>query len=824
MTNRIYLNRDWRFEETFEEHMIQDAMGTDASLVTLPHTCKETPFHYFDESIYQMISCYQRVITPQEEWKNHKILLTFEGVGHKCDVYLNGEHLKEHRCGYTAFTIDISDKLLFDQDNLLTVKVDSNETLAQPPFGFVIDYMTYGGIYRDVYLEVKDNVSILDAFVRPEITGTVNTDGMDAAQIAAVTVAATLSTDITLTAEARQAIENEKLVIRQWINEAVVCEKTINTSEVQSKAMDYDADACMVSIHGQVNDINLWDIESPVLYTIKTEVILEGSIVDTYEVKTGFRRAMFTRDGFFLNGRKVKIRGLNRHQSYAYVGYAMPESMQRMDAKILKKELGANAVRTSHYPQSHYFMDECDKLGLLVFTEIPGWQHIGDEQWKDIAVINVTDMIEQYRNHTSIILWGVRINESQDDDKFYQRTNEAAHKADPTRQTGGVRAHKKSHLYEDVYTYNDFVHSGSNQGCDPKKSVTPDMNKGYLISEYNGHMFPTKAFDDEEHRMEHTIRHANVLDAVKGQEDIAGSFAWCMFDYNTHKDFGSGDRICYHGVMDMFRNPKMAAAVYASQSDETDVLELSSSMDIGEHPACNRGDTYIFSNADSVRMYKNQVLLKEYYPKDSQYQNLSHGPILIDDYVGNEMIRQEGYSQRQGELVRYCLNSVALNGMKITPKLLWAALRLVLVYHMNPNSAVALYNKYVGDWGGASKSYRFDAIRNGAVVSTIVKAPMTNVVLSAKVSHNVLQEKDTYDVAEIRLQATDENDNLLHYYQEPVHIAVEGPLEVIGPKEVVFRGGMTGIYVKTIGESGTAHITLSSEGTSPMTLEFTVKC
>ena len=130
------------------------------------------------------------------------------------------------------------------------------------------------------------------------------------------------------------------------------------------------------------------------------------------------------------------------------MGYAMPESMQRMDADILKYELGVNAVRTSHYPQSHYFIDQCDRIGLLVFMEIPGWQHIGDEAWKDQAVINVRDMVMQYRNHTSIILWGVRINESQDDDDFYRRTNAAARELDPSRPTGGVRAHKKSSLWK----------------------------------------------------------------------------------------------------------------------------------------------------------------------------------------------------------------------------------------------------------------------------------------------------------------------------------------------------------------------------------------
>ena len=222
-------------------------------------------------------------------------------------------------------------------------------------------------------------------------------------------------------------------------------------------------------------------------------------------------------------------------------------------------------MRTSHYPQSHYFLERCDEIGLLVFTEFPGWQHIGDAAWKEQAIINVKDMVRQYRNHVSIILWGVRINESVDDDAFYRETNAAAHLLDPSRPTGGVRAHKKSSLLEDVYTYNDFLHDGKTKGCERKKNVTPDAKKPYLISEYNGHMYPTKAFDCEEHRTEHALRHVRVLDAVAGKPDIAGSFGWCMFDYNTHKDFGSGDRICYHGVMDMFRNPKCAAASNAGR-------------------------------------------------------------------------------------------------------------------------------------------------------------------------------------------------------------------------------------------------------------------
>lgn len=117
----------------------------------------------------------------------------------------------------------------------------------------------------------------------------------------------------------------------------------------------------------------------------------------------------------------------------------MPAGPQIQDAKILKKELKVNAVRTSHYPQSQHFIDACDELGLLVFTEIPGWQYIGDEEWKKIACQNTAEMVTQYRNHPSVILWGVRINESADDHDLYTKTNEIAHRLDDSRATGGVR-------------------------------------------------------------------------------------------------------------------------------------------------------------------------------------------------------------------------------------------------------------------------------------------------------------------------------------------------------------------------------------------------
>lgn len=796
---RQYINDNWSFTEEFTEELIWNKEELSyMKQVRIPHTCKETPFHYFDEHIYQMISGYRRRLYAEEAWKGKTVLLTFDAVGHDSTVYLNGEEIGRHHCGYTAFTLDISEKLHYGEENLLTVRVDSREDLNVPPFGFVIDYMTYGGIYRDVYIDIKEPVYLTDVFLK---SGNLSFQDHTAELITQVTV-----NKEELGLFIRQSIKNKKS--SEW---EVLGECSIGNG--------------VLTLCYPLADIDFWDTDHPVLYDIKLELIRAGEVLETNKYKYGFRKAEFKEDGFYLNDKKLKLRGLNRHQSYPYVGYAMPESMQKLDADLLKKELGVNAVRTSHYPQSHYFLERCDELGLLVFTEIPGWQHIGDAAWKNQAVENVKDMILQYRNHTSIILWGVRINESPDDDEFYKRTNEMAHRLDDSRATGGVRCHKKSSLLEDVYTYNDFLHDGRAKGCDKKSAVTSDRKKAYLISEYNGHMYPTKNFDCEEHRTEHALRHVRVLDAVAGETDIAGSFGWCMFDYNTHKDFGSGDRICYHGVMDMFRNPKLASAAYACQQENIPVLEISSSMDIGEHPACNRGETYIFTNAAKVRMYKNDSLLKEYTREDTPYKNLLHGPIVIDDYVG-DALGAEQLPKQQETYLKQLLNDYARYGMSGLPKrTLLKAAWLILRYRMSFASVAPLYTKYVGDWGGTSTEYRFEAVdTDGSTIhKTVWKKPMTEVVIHAEADHTQMIEKNSYDVALIRIRAQDEMGNLLPVYNDPVILEADGVLELIGPNVISLNGGMGGTYVKTAGVSGQGRLLIRSGNAKEVEILFEIK-
>jgi beta-galactosidase len=296
-----------------------------------------------------------------------------------------------------------------------------------------------------------------------------------------------------------------------------------------------------------------------------------------------------------------------------------------------------------------------------------------------------------------------------------------------------------------------------------------------------------------------------------------------MFDYNTHKDFGSGDRICYHGVTDMFRNAKLAASVYASQQEEDIVLEISSSMDIGEHPATNLGKVYMFTNADAVRMYKNGYFIKEYKPADSMFDGIPHGPILIDDFVGNMLETEEGFSKKQSEMISGALNYLGTNGYQtFPPHIIWTVVKAMVLYKMKPTDMVNLYIKYIGNWGETATSYRFEAIKDGKVAKVVVKEPMRKPKLSVKVSHTTLREGNTYDVALIRIRAVDENENILPFYQEPIKVEIEGPLVLIGHDVLSLKGGMGGLYVKTTGEKGTAKVRLKNPQLETVEVQFEI--
>jgi beta-galactosidase len=620
------MNRNWLYSRS----MVADARakGFDDSKferVVIPHSNARLPWHSFDDKEYEFVSVYRRHFKVPPGARGRHVFVDFEGVMTASTVWLNGIRLGEYKGGYTPFSFELTPHLDFDADNVLTVEVDSTERADIPPFGHQIDYLTFGGIYREVALRIVPGTFIENIFAKPK--------------------------DV-LTANPRVEVECF-LQHLEPSREALSLEVTLRdgdrvlakgTRRVAAAAAAGDPVPYTVQVE-KLGPVLLWDLARPRLYSVQVRLLDGSRLVDEDSRTIGFREARFTEHGFELNGKVVKLRGLDRHQTFPFVGQAMPGRVQRRDAQILRSSFKCNMVRTSHYPQSRHFLDACDELGLLVLEEIPGWQHIGDVAWKDISVDNVRRMIHRDWNHPSIVLWGVRINESQDDRDFYTRTNALAHQLDPTRQTGGIRNFEKSALLEDVFTINDFDF--------PLRSPNHPL---YLNTEFIGHTYPTKTSDNTERLTEHTLRHARIHDQLASNPRYAGGLGWCAFDYNTHFDFGSGDRICYHGVADIFREPKPAAGFYKSQCDPEEELVL--------EPAFRwaRGDESIgfakgvvCSNCEHLKFYVDDKLIAELDPDRKEFGSLRYPPFVLEtrpfrDPWGD--LRIEGYIKGKQAIVK----------------------------------------------------------------------------------------------------------------------------------------------------------------------------
>jgi beta-galactosidase len=484
----------------------------------------------------------------------------------------------------------------------------------------------------------------------------------------------------------------------------------------------------------QLSGIELWDLSKPKLYEVHVRLLQDGTVLDEDTRQIGFRQARFTPEGFSLNGRIVKLRGLDRHQTFPFVGQAMPARVQRRDAYILRHELNCNIVRTSHYPQSRHFLDACDELGLMVLEEIPGWQHIGDEAWQDISVDNVSRMIRRDWNHPSIILWGVRINESKDDHDFYTRTNAAAHALDKTRQTGGIRSNLNSELLEDVYTNNDF-------GFPLHAPVAPL----YLNTEFVGHTFPTRSTDNSARQREHTLRHARIHDQIASDPKFSGGIGWCAFDYNTHFNFGSGDRICYHGVSDIFRLPKPAAGFYKSQCDPEEEIVLEPAF----HWARNDEDTgftvaLICSNCDHIKLF-------------------------LDSGTGFQQIAEANPDRDQFPHLRYAPFSVALD------------------------------KKSIRDWG----DLRIDGFLQGKqVISKSFSGRGVDRRFELLADDNELIA-DGADTTRIVLRVTDEYGRIRPLANDPIQFELTGPADLIGDNPFSLTGGTGAVWIRAQQSPGT---------------------
>lgn len=699
------------------------AADEDFQAVTLPHTNKTFDRLSVDHTEYQFVSTYRRRFNLPDDVTGKCVYLDFDGVMLISTVYVNGKRIGMHKGGFAPFSFDITEAIT-PGENLLTVIVDSTEDPTVPPFGGQVDFLTFGGIYRDVSLRIVDPCHVVGVFPR-------TSDVLTAPRLDCDVQVSLCQPGMTL--ELRLEDVDAQVIASQSC-EVTALTKTIPFSELAG--------------------VGLWSLNTPTLYTLRVTLLRDGAPVDEISVRFGFREAEFRADGrFYLNGEPLKLFGLNRHQSYPYIGMAAPRHLQEHDAELIKYMLSCNIVRTSHYPQSPHFLNRCDEIGLLVFEEMPGWHYLGDEAWKTIALDELRAMIERDRHHPSIILWGVRVNESPDDHEFYTQTNALAHQLDPTRQTGGVRDFISSEFLEDVFTLNDFP-----------PGIQPPRVRPHLITEFGGHWFPTKSWDHEERRIEHALHHARKQDQVRGNPDVAGGIGWCAFDYATHPEFGSGDRICYHGVMDMFRLPKMAAYFYSSQKPPAEgiVLYAATHWTMGDRSGGGNNPLVIFSNCDEIDVFIGEAFQGRLKPDRAAYPQLEHPPFI--------MRAPEPYNPWgtpfHDLLVRGLIGGQVAAEQRIDSRHIPHTLRLM-----------------------ASQS-----------------------VLTA----------DGSDMARLAVQIVDRFDNVLPYQMRIVHLTMQGDAELVGSNPLVMLGGQGAVYIRAGHSTGKLTVTAECDGlpTAEIALEL----
>jgi beta-galactosidase len=742
------INRNWRYHPAKVSGAESPAFDDSKfERIVIPHTNVVMPWHNFDDKMYEFVSTYRRRFKTPAAAKGKRVFVDFEGAMTASTVYINGHNLGEYKGGFTPFSFELTKYLKAEGENVLVVYLDSTERADIPPFGYEIDYMTFGGIYREVSLRVVPDTYIDNIFAQPKnvlsASPFVDVDCFVAAQSAEGNYSLVVKLS---DAEGREvAREEQKIALNTATDPSAAKDPETPASPYSSTETTTDPARHTVTLKS-LKGIKLWDLDSPNLYTVYVLLLKDDKVIDVDSRRIGFREAMFTDGGFSLNGKIVKLRGLDRHQTFPFVGQAMPARVQKKDADILRKGLHCNLVRTSHYPQSRHFLDRCDEIGLLVLEEIPGWQHIGPEPWKLVAIDNVGRMLRRDWNHPSIILWGVRINESKDDHDFYVRTNALAHALDTTRQTGGIRYFQESEFLEDVFTMNDF-------GFPLKKPI----HGKYLNTEFVGHTFPTKTTDDDERQREHTLRHARIHNQLASDPQYAGGIGWCAFDYNTHANFGAGDRLCYHGVTDIFRENKPAAGFYKSQCDPSEEIVLEPAFHWA-HSDESVGFTkaVVCSNVEHLKFYVRDMNDKtaewkfaaELDPERTEFNHLKYAPFVLDmDLIKFEKL-----------------------GM------FWGDLRI---------------DGFIGGKQVISKSYSGDGADKKFTLLPDDEALMA----------------DGADTTRVVLRVTDEFDAIRTYADDPIEFTLEGPGELIGDNPFSLVGGTGAVWIRAKETAGTVKLT-----------------
>jgi beta-galactosidase len=487
-SERIILNFNthWLFSRSNSADYSRTA-GNDSlfEMVTLPHTVAVIPHSQIDTSVYGQVTWYRKHFYLASNLKSRHITVEFQAVSKTAEVFCNGKKAGSHTGAYTPFSVDISDFVLFGKNNVITVRVDSRQHKDIPPEGLDVDYMIGGGIIRDVNLIITNPVHISWVYARLDTS-------------------CNNCIDLTVNISNQGTINSSGYIKASLMTDG----KTAGESDSIHYSIAPGKEAVVQTVIEPIQSLIEWNPDNPFLYTLQSRLFSGNKCRDVYLQRIGVRSIEFSRtDGVCrINGHPVKLRGLNRHETYPFIGRAASNRLQRRDADIIKYDYGCNIVRCSHYPQDPEFLSRCDEIGLMVLEEMAGWNYVSvDSTWQNNALNNLKEMIIRDRNHPSIISFGVRVNQSADFRRFYRETNRIAHTLAPDIPTHGVRVFgrgSESEFMEDIWAQNFTIPTGN-------PATFP-----WITTESVGHHFPAHSWDDDARLVGQMLFHARVQDSA----------------------------------------------------------------------------------------------------------------------------------------------------------------------------------------------------------------------------------------------------------------------------------------------------------------------
>lgn len=628
----VSMNPAWRFQKgDFSGAHLPEYDDSNWQVVSLPHGTDILPEEGSGGVNYQGIVWYRKHFTPEPGTEGKKLILHFEAIMGKSEIWLNGTLLRKHYGGFLPVVVDITEEILHGRPNLLAVKADNSDDPSYPPGKAqdMLDFAYFGGIYRDCWLVSHNRVYITDTDLASEEAGGglfISFDDVSDAR-------ARINLKLHLRNESGSRFRGKVTCRLEMPGGNTAAEKTIKV------VLPADgADHFNVSL--ELGNPALWSPEKPFLYHLVVSLSDgKGRTVDGFMQRTGIRSIEFRgSDGFWLNGkpRPHPVIGVNRHQDFAEIGNALPNSVHWRDAKKIK-DAGFDAIRNAHYPQDPAFMDACDALGLLVIVNTPGWQFWNEDPvFGERIFSDIRRMIRRDRNHASVWMWEPVLNETWYPEDFARQASELV---------------KKEYPYPYCWTVCDAEAPGSEhfpvlyahpfngdrdralQHTDPGKSYFT-REWGDNVDDWNSHNSPSRVHRSwgESAMLVQAVHYAsppyvytslNTLHQVSRQH--AGGCLWHVFDHNR----GYHPDPFYGGIMDAYRQPKTSAFMFRSQRS----AEVSGPMVFIAHEMTpfSSGDVTVYSNCESVRLtFCQGGKTTELFP-DYRTSSLPHPPLVFRD-------------------------------------------------------------------------------------------------------------------------------------------------------------------------------------------------